>query len=166
MANVLSFHDTTLSANPVLGHKSSIYLDGNYLLTSLQSKASILEKLSSQSPSSQHLQMAYHTYCTADTLIGQIQQSFTTESDKVAFNSRARQVFPMAVPLCLQLHESTGEKQYLDKAFLLAERSKASVLSAILTELKAKTFAGIANSLLRQDKQLRTQIADYTQQVA
>ncbi|RDC65533.1 tetratricopeptide repeat protein [Adhaeribacter pallidiroseus] len=166
LANVPSFKDTSSTSNPTLRNKSGIYLDGTYLLTSFHSKASIFEKFYVQSRAKADLQLAYHTYCAADTLASQIQYNYSEENDKVAFTSKARQLYQTALAVCLKLHDLTKEKIYLDKAFYFAERGKASVLSATLAESKAKTFAGIADSLLTRDQQLRTSMATYNQQLA
>ncbi|PSR53067.1 hypothetical protein AHMF7605_05765 [Adhaeribacter arboris] len=166
VANVVTFQDTLLTSNPTLAHQASIYLDGNYLLSSLQAKGIILEMQFAQSHALPDLQQAYRIYCSADTLMARIQQAYTRENDKVAFTHRTRQVYQAALGVSMQLHRVTQEPDYLNKAFYFAERGKAIVLSATLAEAKAKTFAGIADSLLLKDQQLRTQIADYSQQVA
>jgi CHAT domain-containing protein/lipopolysaccharide biosynthesis regulator YciM len=166
ISNMPSFHDTRLVHNPVLANQAGLYLDRNILLASLQFKAGTLEKLFTQSGAMADLQLAYQTYCSADTLAGQIQYNYSDENDKVAFTSKARQLYQAALSVCLQVYELSKEKSYLNKAFYFAERGKASVLSATLAESKAKNFAGIADSLLTQDQQLRTQIAAYTQKVA
>ncbi|QMU28347.1 CHAT domain-containing protein [Adhaeribacter radiodurans] len=166
VANIISFQDTVLTSNPILGRNANIYLDGSYLLTSLQSKAEILEEQFTQSHAIPDLQLAYRIYCTADTLMTQIQHNYSRENDKVAFTKRTREIYQSALPLSLELYQLTKDKIYLEKAFYFAERGKALVLSATLAESKAKTFAGIADSLLLQDQLLRSQIANYSQQIA
>lgn len=165
LANVTSFQDTLISRNPVLSDPASIFLDGSYLLQTLRFKGRAMEKLYEQSQSLSDLQLAYETYCVADTLVQQMQRSYDSEGDQVELMSKAVKAYKSILPVCLKLHQLTKNPAYLDKAFYFAERGKANVLSANLAESKAKNFAGIADSLLNHDQQLRLEIAQARQLV-
>ncbi|MDQ4141267.1 MAG: CHAT domain-containing protein [Bacteroidota bacterium] len=166
LVNIPSFQDSIISHNPILSRKVSTNLYEFNLLKSFQLKGNTFEKLFTRNGNIANLQLAYQNYCSADTLLGQILFNYTGENDKVAFTQKTRQIYQVALPVCLKLHQLTKEKNYLDKAFYFSERGKAMVLSASLAESKAKNFAGIADSLLNLDQQLRTRIASYTQQIA
>ncbi|PSR53571.1 hypothetical protein AHMF7605_08540 [Adhaeribacter arboris] len=166
IANLPDFQDSTVAYNPVLKGQTNPFFFAKPLLTSLRSKAKVLEILFNQSHNITDLQLAYQTSCAADSLANKIQQNFEKESDKVAFTSSSVELYQQALPLCLKLFHLTKEQNYLDKAFYFAEQGKASVLKTSLAESKAKMFAGIPDSLLKQDQTIRTQIAQYSQRLA
>ncbi|QMU30545.1 CHAT domain-containing protein [Adhaeribacter radiodurans] len=165
-AIVPSFSDTTITFNPVFKSQTNSFLVSKTLLTSLQAKAKVLEVQFNQSHNLPDLLLAYQTSCSADSLAHRTQQNFERESDKVAFTSSSVVLYQQALALCLKLYRFTKNKNYLNKAFYFAERGKASVLMTSLAESKAKTFAGIPDSLLKQDQVIRTQIAQYSQRLA
>ncbi|QHT70238.1 CHAT domain-containing protein [Rhodocytophaga rosea] len=166
MANMPSFQDSLVQYNPPMGNQQTIYLDGVILLNSLELKADAFRKKFTKTQAASDLQLAIATYLTTDTLIQRIQQSLTSENDKLMLAGRAKKIFQASLQTCLSLHAVTGEKQYLQQAFYFAERGKANILSATLAETKAKAFAGIPDSLLIQDQQLNKYINNYTQQIA
>ncbi|MDQ3289694.1 MAG: tetratricopeptide repeat protein, partial [Bacteroidota bacterium] len=163
IANVPAFEDSLISQNPILAKLGKPYLLPKALLFSLQAKATILEMLFNQSNTPNYLTMALQASCSADSVAYKIQQNYTEENDKVAFSASTMEFYQQALALCLKLHRVTNDKNYLDKAFYFAERGKANVLTALLAESKAKTFAGIPDSLLKLDQTFRSQIAQFTQ---
>jgi CHAT domain-containing protein/Tfp pilus assembly protein PilF len=165
MANVPTFQDTLVDHNPHLANQTRIYLDGGGALTSLLGKGRVLTKLLPAS-THQHLLLAYQALCLADTLIGQVLNSFSSEQDKVTFLAEASQAYQQALLVCQQLYQLTGNNTYLDHAFYFAGRGKASLLASTIAESKAKSFAGIADSLLAKDEYLQVEVARLEQQVA
>ncbi|RDC61948.1 Clustered mitochondria protein like protein [Adhaeribacter pallidiroseus] len=166
LANVPTFQDTLIAHNPALKSQATTFLNSKTLLTSLQKKAEVLEKLFDQSGKITDLLLAYHTSFTADSLAKIIQRNQENETDKVASTANTAALYHQALSLCLKLHRLTQEQTYLDKAFYFSEQGKSGVLLASLTESKAKIFAGIPDSLLKQDQTLRNQIAQNTQRLA
>jgi CHAT domain-containing protein/Tfp pilus assembly protein PilF len=163
VANVSVFTDTLFTSNPVLFDQADTYLNGSTLLTSLMGKAQVLETKFIESQSHQNLQLAYQTLGVADTLIQQIRNSYVNEQDKLTFLDKATLSYRQALSLCLRLHALTRDDSYLDGAFYLAEQGKGSILLASLAESKARSFSNIPDSLLIQDKNLKLQLAYYTQ---
>ncbi len=166
IANVPTFQDTLVARNPTLAVRANYYLNGSLLLTSLQGKARVLSQQAATTNSLHNLTLAYQTLLVADTVAQQVFHSHSSEPDKITFLTQAGQVYQQALSTSLQLHQRTRQQPYLDQAFYFASRSKASVLSASLAESKAKTFAGIPDSLLTQDQQLKVQQTRYQQKLA
>ncbi|QNF35650.1 CHAT domain-containing protein [Adhaeribacter swui] len=166
IANVPAFQDTLVARNPILAGQTKPYLTSKTLLVSLRTKAKVLETSFNQSHDTTDLLVAYQTACLTDSLANKIQRNQESESDKVAFNASTVELYQQALPLCLKLYNLTRQQTYLDKAFYFAERGKSSVLLSSLLESKAKIFAGIPDSLLQQDQNLRSQLAQYTQHLA
>jgi CHAT domain-containing protein/tetratricopeptide (TPR) repeat protein len=166
LANIPAFSDSLISHNPVLTNETDSYLESKALFNSLQGKAACLEKRYRQSLAPDNLLLAYRTYCAIDTLARQIHRTYAGERDQVAFSAKAMLAYQQALPLCLELYALTRQALYLNQAFSFAERGKASVLASTLAESKARTFAGIPDSLLQQDQGLRARIAHYAQKIA
>ncbi|QHT70237.1 CHAT domain-containing protein [Rhodocytophaga rosea] len=162
LTNIPSFRDTLILHNPNL--TSNDYINGFHLLTSLQLKAETLEK--SCNTSKENLLVAYKTYCSLDTLTWQLLDAHTEETDKLAFTTKSGDIYQSALRLSVRLHRETGEQRYEDKAFYFAERGKAGVLASTLADSKARKFSGIADSLLKSDERLRSEIAEYKQLLA
>ena len=59
------------------------------------------------------------------------------------------------------LHQLTGDRKYLVEGFDFAERSKSFLLNEAIHESNALAFAGIPDTLLRQEYNLRVDIAFY-----
>ncbi|MCB0839927.1 MAG: CHAT domain-containing protein, partial [Bacteroidetes bacterium] len=133
--------DTTF----ILGQKSE-------LLTYLVSKARILQSLAEKSelPES-YLQAALQNYLLADSLIFRMRGEHYTEGAKLFWLAETRAVYEKAIDLCIKIGE-------WDQAFLLMEKSKAILLLGALEEAKAKNSAGIPDSLLEKEKQLKEAI--------
>ncbi|PSR53576.1 hypothetical protein AHMF7605_08565 [Adhaeribacter arboris] len=166
IANTPTFQDTLIAHNPIVAGHGKPHLTPKDLLFSLRAKAGILERLYSQSNTTEDLILALQTSCSADSLAYKIQQNYTEENDKVAFSADVMELYQQTQSLCLKLYRITKDSHYLDKAFYFAERGKASVLTASLTESKAKAFADIPDSLLKQEQNYRNQIAQFSQRLA
>ena len=64
-----------------------------------------------------------------------------------------------AVNLALKLYNQTGDSKYLESGFAFAERNKAGILAESIAEADARKFAGIPDSLLESEKNLRIDLA-------
>ena len=106
------------------------------------------------------LEASLDTYMLAANVMDQHRRSFRSEGSKLILASRAATIFEEAIGAALQLYRLTGRNEYLNIAFQFAERGKASVLIDAMHESDARQFAGIPDSLLQEEKNLRT-LLDY-----
>jgi CHAT domain-containing protein len=65
----------------------------------------------------------------------------------------------------MKLNQLTGDSKYKEGAFLFSERSKSAVLLESLLESNAKSLAGIPDSLIQHEQQLRKDLTGYNQRV-
>jgi len=64
-----------------------------------------------------------------------------------------------AINTAIKLYKITKNEQYKEKAFLFSEKSKTNLLLESLSEAKAKQFAGIPETLLEHERQVKIDIA-------
>ncbi len=157
-ANVPAFSDFQLHVNPPLHG----ILSENVLLESLIDKAQALAKRYAQS--SRHLQdleVAVSTYQLASQLIDQMRRGYKAEGSKLFLAEQATEIYGHAIQTALRLYSATQNQEHTHAAFSFAEKSKAGVMLEALSEAEAKQFAGIPDSLLARERQLRLDLAFY-----
>jgi CHAT domain-containing protein len=118
-----------------------------------------------------YLKLALRHYQACDTLINQARQSITTKSDKLALGQLANEVYRGAVNVCLNLAASSSSPQtgtvyesfsyYNELAFYFSEKNKSSVLLEALAGAEAQKFAGIPDTLLKEEHKLQIDIVLY-----
>ena len=68
-----------------------------------------------------------------------------------------------ALQVAYELWESSGEMQYIEKAFTIAEKSKAAILMDALRHNEARKFGGVPEELLQEEADLNRSIAFYSE---
>jgi len=156
------FQDTSIYSNPSLNNASS----DEHLLFALSAKAESLRRLYLVSSHDRRdLLTALSTSRLAIDLIEQKRFSYKAEGSKLFLAETAARIYDNAIQTALQLYELTREPQYQQQAFQFAERGKSAVLAAALQETRARQFAGIPDSLLEKEKNLRLDLALYETQI-
>lgn len=162
LANTVKFSNTKYEQNPA----TQDYYDADVLLQSFLLKAQTLEELYSLSLRVKHLNLAMENLEKCDTLIGKIRQARTSKADKIALGKTAHQVYEDAIRISLNLSEVTTRKNfYVEKAFVFSEKNRVSVLLSAISETNAKSFANIPQSLIEEEKTLKSHIAELEQQL-
>ena len=157
-ANVPAFTDSNPSVNPLLAG----ILGEPQLLESLSGKARTLAtRYAQKTKALRDLEMAAATYQHASQLIDQMRHGYKAEGSKLFLAEKATDIYDHAILTTLRLHQITQKEEHKTAAFLLAEKSKAGVMLEALSEAEAKRFAGIPDSLLEKEKQLRLDLAFY-----
>lgn len=164
IANVPPFANKDQSTNP---HIKEFY-NGNVLLYSLHIKAKTLEnKYYGKTLKLSDLLISLNTLLSADSLIDKLRQSSLDESDKIALGSIANEVYEDGVHVAIMISENViKSKKYKEFGFYFAEKSKAAVLQASIADSEAKSFAGIPEDLLQDEKKLKAEIAFHVQKLA
>jgi len=138
-------------------------LSGGLLLNALVRKAdSFVQRYVKQAQKSFHdLETAVSTYQLASRLIDHMRSGYKAEGSKLFLEETATEIYDNAIQAALLLDRTTPADENKNLAFLFAEKSKAGVMLEALSEAKAKQFAGIPDSLLAKEKQLRIDLAFY-----
>ena len=148
IALVADFNDEKIPANPGLEKVSR----DNYLFMSLELKADALASRFESSGNVQDLRVALETYTRAVTLVDKMRSSFQSEGSKLFWSLNAYTLYEKAIRAAIGLSKVSGDKSYLEKAFVFSEKSKTSVLLAALSEIKAKAFCRHPSRTSRRGK--------------
>ena len=164
IANSPTFNEKDVVKNPAV----ACFYNSKVLLYSLQLKAQALEgqhygktlKLSD-------LVLALKTLQGCDTLIDDIRHHSENESDKIELGALANEVYEDGVRIAFAISEMTVHSRlYREIAFYFAEKSKSAVLQESIADAQAKSFAGIPNDLLEDEKNKKSTIALLVQKLS
>lgn len=163
-ANASDFNKEGITENP----PAKNFYDGNVLLYSLLSKAQAFEsRYFGRSLKFQDLTLAIRTLQVCDTLIDKLRQQITNEHDKISLGSIASEVYGDGVRISYEAAQvALKKKPLLESAFYFAEKSKSAVLLEAISDANAKSFAGIPQDLLEEEKNLKSAIALCAQKLA
>ena len=167
-ASLRNFNDTVnVYSVPLIND----YLNWDYLLEALQTKAKIFADMNITLPkfqTSAKLEISLRHYQACDTLISQVRKDMKTKSDKIALGTIASEVYKGAVDVCKTLSEfqNSDMVRYNQLAFYFSEKNKSSVLLESLAGAEAQKFAGIPDTLLKKENKLQIDIALYKKVLA
>lgn len=165
IANISSFSDEDITRTPVIKD----YYNGRQLLFSLMYKARALEKkYYGKSLRFDELLLGLTTLQACDSLIDQLRQGATNETDKIELGAVANDVYADGVRIAYELSEVafSNRKHYRELSFYFAEKSKSAVLQEAISDTNAKSFANIPNDLLEEEKNLKAAVAMINQKLA
>lgn len=155
------FPENSPNENPLLDQ----YQVHEYSIVAITGKASTLSKLYDKNQNLSDLKLALKTYQLADSLIDQTRQSHQQYEDKIAVSRTASQVYEGAINVCLKLEEATADTSYRNLAFYFSEKSKAGALTEALSNLSAKSFGLIPDSVLHYERDIKIDLSFYKSQV-
>lgn len=150
-----NFKDTSIYANP--GNFIGT-IAGYRLFDALVQKAGLFRQLYRAQPDGINLRACYAAYTAALSLLRYIEKSYATDESKLFLKKQSGPMHAAALAVCLQLDKLYPDSGYMEQAFLIAERSKASVITANLEE-KAFTARGAGQELLQQVNDYKYNIA-------
>jgi tetratricopeptide (TPR) repeat protein len=152
-ANVPSFNSLDIMATP----PARGYYNGKVLLYSLRLKAQALEaSYYGKTLKFENLRLALTSLYTCDTLIDHIRHNSPDENDKIELGEAANETYEDGVRIAVAMSEVSVEpSRYRMAAFYFAEKSKSAVLQESIADAEAKSFAGIPQDLVEQEKNFK-----------
>jgi CHAT domain-containing protein len=102
---------------------------------------------------------ALAAYKSAIGLFRYIEKTYTTDDAKIFLKKNNRDLYENAVVVCVELDRLHPGGSYLEQAFVLAEKSKASIVSASLDQMASARMPGVDPKLLEQQRDLKYKIA-------
>ncbi len=160
VANIVTFKETAPKENPVWAAVQNNFFQYTHLLYALQQKFATYVALYQQTKNKEWQKAAYHVLLNIDEFSGIVKRNLTDDNEKMNFLAQVNAIYTSAVPICLQLADKQPN-EFTEKAFYFSEKNKATLLLGKLAESKAKSFAGLPDSLLAQEQDLAKQIAQY-----
>ncbi len=163
-ANISDFNSDDVSVNPTITN----YYDGSVFVYSLLGKAQALEgKYFGKTIKFSDLTDALGLLQLADQLIDVLRQQATNESDKISLGTIAQEVYADGVRISkTTLDNAVRKKEYQELIFYFAEKSKSAALLSAISDANAKSFAGIPQDLLENEKNIKSALALCSQKLA
>lgn len=145
------FDDPNIGVKPPL---KSI-LSEHQLLSTLGLKAALFEERHQRLKNITDLQQSLNTRESQIDLIHKMNAGYRIETSKLFWANQTRRIFEQTADIALQLYQTTGDSCYKDKIFSAVEKGRASVLAQSIQESQAKSYAGLPDSLVDLEKELR-----------
>ncbi|MEM7101975.1 MAG: CHAT domain-containing tetratricopeptide repeat protein [Bacteroidota bacterium] len=146
------FGNPDLDNDDVIGSKS-------LLLTILSNKARTIKIWWDEVPDDDSkLEQALASFVTTDKLIDRMRREHTAKGSKLFWTGRTLPIYENAISTALALFEKSKDNQYLEQAFYFTEKSKAILLLESLKESDARQFAGLPDSLLSMEAELKAEL--------
>lgn len=142
--------------NPEL---DKIDIDYNIVLTLKEKSRTLLKLYNKISKNENDLVASFESAKLGIALFEKIRSSLMTEDDKLFLTNDIFNLYELSVIAATKLYEVTGDVNYFEEAFTLAEKSKASILLSSIKELEASNFSAIPDSLRQLEKNLKNDIA-------
>lgn len=122
-----------------------------------------LEYLATKNPS--YLQQSSELLTLANDELGLAEDEILSEEDRVEFGVWKSLLTNVGIKNAMARYHLTGQPELLQEALYYAERSKANVLVNSLNESRVKAFAGIDQSLVNREKELKITIQRLDEEV-
>ncbi len=104
--------------------------------------------------------MSLASYQFAIRLADEITQDYAGEAARIQLEKEKRQLYAGALDIAWMLHQS-GYEPAMATAFELSEKSKATQLLENARDVQAKTQAGVPDSLVDRERDIRIELAYY-----
>ncbi|MFO7924873.1 MAG: CHAT domain-containing tetratricopeptide repeat protein [Bacteroidales bacterium] len=158
VANSESFNSNEIDDNP--GEEDHVFsLD--YMLASLKHKAFALLYLAGESGERANLEASLAAYRSAMSYIEKIRIGQHTDDSRMLLSENEHDTYMHAIHVAWRLYRLTGENMFLDEALVFSEKSKAASLLASIRNVEARSFGGVPEELLEQERDIKRRIAAY-----
>jgi len=95
-------------------------------------------------------------YKIAISLVEDMRFDLNNEDDKFIVSDKYKQIFGKAINAAYEY--SKTDKRYIDEAFQLSSKSKATILHEMIAHLKNGRFSGVPEDILTREKELKTRL--------
>jgi CHAT domain-containing protein len=151
-----NFADPDIHVNPL---NFTGAFESYRLFDAIVCKARAWQQLYRQSHRDESLLGAWQTYRSAIMLFRHIEETYTTDDAKLFLKKNNADLYHNAFTVCLGLDRLHPDGGYLEQAFLIAEKSKASILSENLNFIASRNIPGVDPRLLERQRALKYAIA-------
>ncbi|MEX2592720.1 MAG: CHAT domain-containing tetratricopeptide repeat protein [Anditalea sp.] len=156
------FEDADFYVNPSLKENINSKM---VLLQILQHKGKALEGLYLQNDNNMTLEHALNTYQVAIQLIDTIRFGFSSEESQKELTENSFSVYEGAIQVAHKLYDIDQEEKYLVQAFDFSQKSKAFLLLQAIKKAEGLRFAGVPDSLIDQERDLKINVSFYDREL-
>ncbi len=125
----------------------------------LNKKASAWEMLYKTTLKPEDLKSAFDAYQSTISLLAYIEKSYEMDDAKILLKQKSGGVYTHAMNVCLDLNKLYPNSGYLDAAFLISEKNKASVMSSQIRERNFLASAGSETNYEQDERNIKFNIA-------
>jgi CHAT domain-containing protein len=151
-----NFSDRNIYQNPGSFTGSFAYYR---LFDVLVSKAKAWEMVFKKTSRPEDLKAAYDAYQATISLLVYIERSYEMDDAKIFLKQKSGGVYANALSVCLQLNSLYPKQGFLEAAFLISEKNKASVMSSQISERNFLLSDGPENDLAVEERNIKFNIA-------
>jgi CHAT domain-containing protein/tetratricopeptide (TPR) repeat protein len=166
---IIALVDSFETKNPMVDPELKNIISEIQLVEALKKKALAMEKMGdlylsefNYQDSKKFYQASLNSLTNAVVLVHRLQIGFENEDSRLFLSQNQEATYYDAIKVSYKLYNQTKNPDYLEMAFEFSERSKSSNLLASVTDIKAKEFGGIPDTLLERENYLKGNIANYT----
>ncbi len=98
-------------------------------------------------------------------LISEIDFGYNTENERTELEALSRRVFNRMIDAAYVLYDRSGDEEYVRAAFIASEKSRAAILLESMRDANAKKLAGVPDSLIEEERDLKILLAWHRNQV-
>lgn len=144
-------------------HKNPSNFTGTFayyrLYDALVKKAEVCWDLYKTRPDDAALEASFAAYQAALSLLRTIEKSYDTDDAKIFLKRKSGQAYDGALSVCLELSRRRPNGDYLQQAFAIIEKSKASIITANLEENTFAHAPGVDAGQLQTERNIKYNIA-------
>lgn len=138
---------------------------GVVFITTLHMKARANEQIYNRSGNTIEMNRCLDAYRFAIAFIDQLNQNLRWENSKFTLLNRAIPLYEDAIAFLIDLSGKQNNTQFIEEAWVLADKCKAVTLLEKLESTEEKRFGAIPDSLLIRQKMLHQDISFLEQQI-
>ncbi len=105
------------------------------------------------------LNAAFATFQKCDTIIQTLLEKYQADQSKYFLSEKASPIYENAIAIAVSFFEKNKTPQYAEAAINFAEKNKALVLLENLKDTRAKSFGGVPQNLLDEERNGRAEVA-------
>ncbi|HXB90738.1 MAG TPA: CHAT domain-containing tetratricopeptide repeat protein, partial [Puia sp.] len=126
------------------------------LYDALYQKAVLFSNLYRSQPREEYITASYAAYQAAISILRYIEKNYETDDAKIFLKKKNAEVYQGALSVCMELYRLHPGDHYLEQAFIISEKNKASV---IMANLQQSQFQRAAEGLLQKERNIKYNIA-------
>ena len=152
--SLVSDKDTTRNRPDNSYHAISLQL----LFNAYQGLAQTSQMEFDQTQETKHLVEASQHFSKAIEVARHMQKTYHNDEAKLFLVQEVYPIYEKALANAYQLYQGSNNERYIELAFQISERSKASVLTEMLDELQLRSSAQLSDSLIQQEKNWKQKV--------
>jgi len=151
-----NFSSTDIRKNPVSFTGSFAYYR---LFDVLIKKAAAWELLYKKKSLPEDLKSAFETFQSTISLLSYIEKSYEMDDAKILLKQKSGEVYANALAVCLKLNKLYPRDHFIEQAFVITEKNKASVMASQIRDRNFLNARGTEDVFIQKERNIRYNIA-------